>query len=147
MFRNLSELIQDQKAEPRLWRCWFQSPGPFPYTTLAQIGNKRWESYKSVIPFLLQGSERGAQETSGSSREAARGHHGSGTTRPSSWHSTHSKGDIIHWTLVSRQAMKDQTPPSPTEVKSALWRCDHRIPHETQVFLSSGFLAVWAMAK
>ena len=51
------------------------------------VSNRKWEFHKNVIPFLLQGSERGAQETPGSSREAAGGPHGSGTIRHSYSHS------------------------------------------------------------
>ena len=67
---KLTWLIQDPRAESWLnhWLPWLQKPGRFQYTTLSQIGNRKWESFKSVSPSLLQRSERGSKETPGRSR-------------------------------------------------------------------------------
>ena len=45
---KLTWLIQDPRAEPWLnhWLPWLQRPGRFQYTTLSQIGNRKWESFE-----------------------------------------------------------------------------------------------------
>lgn len=99
---KLSSLTPDRRAETWLkhWPLWLQRPGPFQYTILSEIGNGKWESHKSVIPFLLQGSEWSSQETPGSSREASGGPCGSATVSHSYWHPMYLKVQIIHWALV-----------------------------------------------
>ena len=100
-------------------------------------------SLKGVIPFLLQGPESGAQESSGSRREAAVGSEVFGYHKALLMILCIFKSGDYTLNISATAGMENQKPPSPSRASSALLRCGHRISfNETQVFVCNCFFVV-----